>query len=159
MINTISYTIHFKDALAQVFIPMRAHILAQIILFVLWNSEHPVWFICFFVCFVFFFFFFFLNGRRQVLPGGLMIFRMPQNKFWDIYSFVASLDSKPCSRWGTFSEAFCWAKGHSYLWGDVKSSGLYTCRAIFIYELWSTRAITAEPVHEKSVLGGLHNRG
>lgn len=155
VINTISYTIHFKDALAQVFFPPRAHILAWIVLFVLWNSKCPVWFI-WFLCGGWGFF---LNGRRRAIPWGLMIFKMPQNKFWDIYSFVASLDSKPCSRWGTFSETFCWAKGHSYLWGDVKSSGLYTYRVILIYELWSIWAITTEPAHEKSLLGGFHNRG
>ena len=55
VINTISYTIRFKDALVQVLIPLRAHILAQIILFVLWNSERPVWFIWFSVVLIFLF--------------------------------------------------------------------------------------------------------
>lgn len=82
MINTISYPIHFKDALAEVVIPLRAHVLAQIPLFALWNSKCPL-------CVVFFLddgmtgfsFFFFSSERRQGLPRGLMNFQMPQNKF------------------------------------------------------------------------------
>lgn len=42
VINTISYPIHFKDALAEVFIPLRAHITAQIPLLALQNSKCPV---------------------------------------------------------------------------------------------------------------------
>lgn len=47
-----------KDAVAQVLIPLRAYIFVQIILLVLWNSEHPVWFIwsCFLVLFSYLFF-------------------------------------------------------------------------------------------------------
>lgn len=66
VINTISYSIHFKDALAQVFIPLRAHISAQIILLVLWNSECPVWFICWCGGYFLYFFFFFFMGEGKL---------------------------------------------------------------------------------------------